>query len=265
MHEVFRQLIEGDIVLDLGSAAGSFPAAQCPGVVVRADADPLGGASGGFIVRCRAEALPFRSGVFRAVIANHSLEHFERLDEALCEVRRTVKHPGYFYAAVPDASTLSDGLYRWLGRGGGHINRFTDPEALEQRIALITALRAVGRRTLHTSYSFLNRRAMRSRPPLRLILLGGGREGWVRGWSYLFRLLDRVLGTRLSVYGWALYFGEEPGVETKAWTNVCVRCGSAEAAASIEKQGKVRRGRLGVRQYRCGGCGALNYFTRDPR
>jgi hypothetical protein len=202
--------------------------------------------------------------VFTAVIANHSLEHFGLLDESLREVGRVIVHPGYFYAAVPDASTLSDRLYRWLGRGGGHVNPFTDVVTLEQRIALIAGLRAVGRRTLHTSFSFLNRRAMRARPPLRLMLLGGGREGWVRAWSYFFRLLDRGLGTRASIYGWALYFGEDPDVETQPWTNVCVRCGSAEAAASLESGRKTGRGRLGIPQYRCAACGALNYFTKDP-
>ena len=264
MHEIFRHLHASDIVLDLGSAAGSFPAELCPGMVVRADAEPRHSPLGGHLVQCRAEALPFRRGVFKAAIANHSLEHFEFLDESLVELGRAISRPGYFYAAVPDASTLSDRLYRWLGRGGGHVNPFTGPEVLEQRIALVTGLRAVGRRTLHTSYSFLNRRAMRSRPPLRLLLLGGGREGWVRAWSYIFRRLDRVLRTRASVYGWALYFGEDPDVETQPWTNVCVRCGSAEAAASLESGRKTGRGRLGIPQYRCAACAALNYFTKDP-
>lgn len=264
MHEIFTQLQPGDLVLDLGSAAGSFHSQLCPGIVVRADAEPIESPAGGHVVCCRAEALPFRRGVFKAAIANHSLEHFEFLDESLRELGLVITRPGYFYASVPDASTLSDGLYRWLGRGGGHVNPFIDPEVLEQRIALVTGLRAVGRRTLHTSYSFLNRRAMRSKPPLRLMLLGGGRERWVRAWGYFFRVLDRVLGTRTSVYGWAFYFGEDPGVETQTWTNVCVRCGAAEAAPSIERNRRVPRRRLGIPQYQCAGCGALNYFTKDP-
>ena len=263
MHEIFRQLRPGEIVLDLGSAAGSFPAELCPGMVVRADAEPRQNPLGGHLVQCRAEALPFRRGVFKAAIANHSLEHFEFLDESLVEVGQVISRPGYFYAAVPDASTISDRLYRWLGRGGGHVNPFTDPDVLEQRIALVTGLRAVGRRTLHTAYSFLNRRAMRSRPPLRLLLLGGGREGWVRAWGYFFRVLDRLLRTRASVYGWALYFGEDPGVETQPWTNVCVRCGAAEAAQALQQNQKLQRGPLGIRKYHCAGCGALNYFTKD--
>ena len=39
------------------------------------------------------------------------------------------------------------------------------------------------------------------------MLIGGGTETSLRLLSYLFRLSDRFLHTRMSVYGWALYFG----------------------------------------------------------
>lgn len=72
-----------------------------------------------------AAALPFASASFDAVVANHSLEHFADLDGALGEIGRVLAPAGALYIAVPDATTFTDRLYRWLARGGGHVNRFS--------------------------------------------------------------------------------------------------------------------------------------------
>jgi hypothetical protein len=58
-------------------------------------------------------------------------------------------------------------------------------------------------------------------------LAGGGTEISLHLFNYLERLSDRLFGTRLSVYGWALYFGNLPvAADTEVSSYVCIRCGS---------------------------------------
>jgi hypothetical protein len=116
----------------------------------------------------------------------------------------------------------------------------------------------VATRPLCTSFSFLNRRNRRTRSPRRLWLLGGGTETSLFLATYILRLLDRFLGTRLSFYGWALYFGSAPDhLDSGCWTNVCIRCGSGHPSDRL----------LCVLPflpaYRCPACGTLNLFTDD--
>lgn len=232
-------------MLDLGSGAGSF---AMPGFgVTRVDIDPGGD------IQADAAVLPFRDGAFSAAVSNHSLEHIGRLDDALREIGRVIAPNGALYIAVPDASTLCDRIYRWAASGGGHVNPFTSAPELAARIERATGLPHRATRVLHTSLSFLNRRNVRGWPGLRWLALGAGSETMLRWWSRLARAGDRRFGTRFSVYGWALYFGAFADlIDTLAWTNVCVRCGTGHADESLS----VRRGR-----WRCPGCGAANFFS----
>lgn len=254
MHEIFSSLTEQSFLLDLGSGRGSFDRALSPGKVIRVDVEGGSAAGAGFVL-ADAAALPFRAGLFDAVISNHSLEHFQDLDGALHEIGRVVKKTGALYIAVPDSSSLCDRLYRWLGRGGGHLNRFSDPKEFAARMERATGLRHKATRILLTSFSFLNRHNLRSRAPRKLLLLGGGNETFLVMLSGLLRWIDRVARTRLAVYGWASYFGSVTvPVAVEPWANVCVRCGSGHPAPSL-----TRRGLL----YECPRCGATNIYTPD--
>src|SRR5690242_13899412 len=86
MHEILRLLPARAIILDLGSRTGSF-AADPEWITVRVDVEVPTECPRTFVA-ARAEALPFRNGQFSAVILNHSLEHFEGLDQALDEISR---------------------------------------------------------------------------------------------------------------------------------------------------------------------------------
>src|SRR5580704_17798293 len=118
MYEILARLPLGSLVLDLGSGAGSFDT-SAPLTVIRADLDPprrqepISRGTNHFI-RCSAARLPLRSHSFRAVICNHSLEHFEDLDDSVREIARVLAPDGLLYIAVPDASTFTDRFYRWL-------------------------------------------------------------------------------------------------------------------------------------------------------
>jgi Methyltransferase domain len=265
MDEILRNLPAGARVLDLGSLTGSFPADRCPGaVVVRLDLEkPAAGSPRGF-VQADAARLPFPDHCFDAVIANHSLEHIRHFENALGEIGRVACPTGSLYIAVPDASTFSDWLYRFVYRGGGHINPFRSAEALKSEISRCTGLKFQGSRSLYSSFRYLNRCYFQKRPPRRLWLAGNGNRVFIMLLSYAARRMDRVFGTRLSAYGWALYFGQlaEP-VESARWTNVCVGCGSGFPAAWLLEANLVRRHLSVFRSYACPACHSDNFFTPD--
>ena len=69
-----------------------------------------------------------------------------------------IRPGGALYVAVPDASTVTDKVYRWLGRGGGHVNAFVSAADVAERVERGTGLGLAATRTLCSSLSFLNRR-----------------------------------------------------------------------------------------------------------
>jgi hypothetical protein len=84
--------------------------------------------------------------------------------------------------------------------------------------------------------------------------------------TYLLRTIDTRLHTTLSVYGWAMYFGAvHERVDTQPWTNVCIRCGQAHPSDWLKTIGAVHRKWLLFPAYRCPGCGASNFYSRDER
>jgi SAM-dependent methyltransferase len=256
MHEILNALGPDASVLDLGCGGGSFQAAGCGFRTVSVDRDWKPGAR---FVQADAARLPFHGASFEAVVANHSLEHIEGLDAALTELGRVVKPDGALFVSVPDARTLCDRLYRWLGRGGGHVNPFVSAGELAERISRATGLRHVATRTLCTSLSYLNRKNARGPAPRKMWLLGGGHEAVLDAWSGAARWMDGRFGTRLAVYGWAMYFGNVTcAVETRAASNVCLRCGSGHGSDALLAAGHVQGQR-----WRCPQCGTGNRFTRD--
>jgi len=265
MHEILRHLPAGSRVLDLGCAGGSFPPEATLAHVVRLDREPPGSdAARQRFVQADAAKLPFGDRTFAAVITNHSLEHLDDLAGALAEIGRVTCPGGALFVAVPDASTLTDKLYRWLGKGGGHVNPFRSASQLATAVEQATGLRHVATRLLCSSLSFMNRRNAPRPLPRRLWLLGAGYEGPLLVYAWLSRRLDRHFHTRTSIYGWALYFGtiHEP-VDTRMWANVCIRCGSGCDAAALTGRKLVGRGLLGLPIYRCPDCGATNPFAED--
>lgn len=169
-----------------------------------------------------------------------------------------IQSRGSLYVAVPDSSTITDRIYRWLGKGGGHVNPFTSTEKLIAAIERATGLPHAATRPLCTSLSFLNRR--NSGPgPRKKLLLGGGTEVCLRFLTYLFRKLDALFGTHTSIYGCAFYFGAlHETIDSQTWTNVCVRCGAGHPSALL-----VAKPGLFLRRYDCPNCGTSNLFTTD--
>ncbi|MBZ5582607.1 MAG: class I SAM-dependent methyltransferase [Acidobacteriia bacterium] len=266
MRVLLDGLPSGTRVLDLGAAAGSFSLGRNDLLLVRADRRVPSPRKPGLYVAADAARLPFASASFDAVIANHSLEHFEDLEAALREVGRIVKPGGSLYVAVPDASTLTDRIYRWLGRGGGHVNAFRRPKDVIGPVERLTGLKHRGTRGLFSSLSFLNNHNFTAPPPKRIALFAFGDERCLAALMWILRGIDQRRGTRLSRYGWAFYFGRIAGeINDERWVNVCVRCGSGHSAAHLRKTGAARRAVWRIETYRCPDCGAWNLLSPDDR
>jgi SAM-dependent methyltransferase len=223
LDEILSHLPADARVLDLGCRDGSFAAAEYPFLTVRVDAERKGHLPN--FVQADSVHLPFRSSSFDAVILNHVLEHLTQLKPSLQEIGRVVKKTGAVFVSVPDATTLSDRLYRkvFLNRGG-HVNLFGSAKDIEKSLAWYFGLPHVATRTLHTSFNFLNR--ANTRGTRRQMRFGGFPEPILVLTNAMTRLIDRWFSTRTSVYGWAFYFGTVgETVDTKPLVNVCVRCG----------------------------------------
>jgi SAM-dependent methyltransferase len=265
MHEILQHVPPGGRVLDLGCREGSFPSVICPWAsITRLDLERPARSSEDMFVQADAGRLPFRDNYFDAIIANHSLEHMVDLSGVLSEIGRVLKTSGSVYIAVPDSSTLSDRIYRWVYHGGGHINGFRSPDDIILPMRQILGGAPVTVRVLHTSFWFLDRRHFHPRPPRRLWIFLNGHYSVVAALSYLCRIIDRMIGSRFSVYGWAIYYCQScGGVSGTPWLNVCVQCGSAHPAASLVSRVFVRQLMPIVKLYTCSACGAWNLFTND--
>jgi SAM-dependent methyltransferase len=263
MDAIFKCQPSNAVILDLGCGSGSAPAGRADLLLVHADLSLFQGLPN--FVQLDAGRLPFKTGSLDAVIANHSLEHFSDWKAALCEIGRVIKRSGTLYVAVPDSTTLSDRLYRWLARGGGHVNHFTSASNLSAEIESKTGLKHSGTTILFSSFSFLHALNQGAARPRKMLLFAYGNERFLRWGSYLLRLLDRVFRTRLSVYGWAHYFGFEADPAGDApWTNVCIRCGAGHPAEWLIAEGRVRSS-FPAPRYSCPRCQTINFFTPDRK
>lgn len=261
MREFLGHLPPGARVLDLGSGGGSFPASAYPLRTVRVDFIPP--PADAAAVQADAARLPFRDACFDAIVANHSLEHFVELAAVLKEIRRVLKPDGSLFVSVPDSTTLSDRLYRFFARGGGHVNRFRSAGEVERLVSQGTGLPCRARRVLFTSLAFLHPENRRGRRAGRLLLAAGVGERTLKWATWLARRLDRRFRTRLSIYGWVLYFGGGPETaDTTPWTNVCVRCGAAHPFARLAAEGAINF-EAWIPEFRCPDCGTWGLYTND--
>lgn len=262
MTFLISSLPAGARVLDLGAGPGSFICARQDVTVVRLDLEPPPARGSGAYVAGDAAYLPFPNGVFDLIVSNHSLEHFPNLEVSVSEMGRVLKPSGGIYIAVPDAGTLTDRIYRWIGRGGGHVNPFRAPTAVVALVERLASVPHSATQELGSGLSFLNTHNFKTRPPRKIALFAFGNETFLAWFVWLLRRFDRAFRTRLCHYGWAFYFGSAALPGRLAYEpNVCVRCGSAHAEEYLRAYAKDWRKRFGVETYRCPSCGSFNLLT----
>ena len=266
MDDWLLELGRGDRVLDIASASGSFPVGGLACSVIAVDEDPdafraaapLPDGKHGRVVG-RSERLPIASASIDLVVCSHALEHLLELEASLREIRRVLKPSGRLFVSVPRGYGLCDGLYRWAFEGGGHVNRFRRDDIVrlvESRVGL----RLARGQKLYSSFAYLGaipslRHAPDLQPRLkRLAQLPRAVKAAQLVLYFATRMADRALGTESALYGWALWFdaGSGPAIETPAYVNVCLRCGSGHPKESVR--------RLPRRAWVCPSCEGRNPF-----
>jgi SAM-dependent methyltransferase len=264
MLHLIRNLPAGARVLDLGAGPGSFPAERRDLLVVRLDLEKPHRPGAGWYVLADAARMPFAPASFHLVVSNHSLEHFNELEATIRETGRILKPDGVLYVAVPDATTFADRVYRWLGRGGGHVNPFRSPEEVAALVNRLTGLPLRSTTVLFSSLSFLNNHNFVAPPPRRIALFAFGNEFFLAVLIWVLRGLDRRWGTGLSRYGWSFRFGNVAGAEpAEVWVNVCVRCGAGHSEPYLRKNSVLRKMAGLFQTYRCPACGGFNFLTPE--
>jgi SAM-dependent methyltransferase len=264
MIDLIQKLPAGACILDLGARAGSFHTPRTDVMVVRLDLETVGQRKSGSYVAGDAARMPFGSAVFDAVISNHSLEHLVELEPALREIGRVIRRGGVLYVAIPDAGTLTDRIYRWLARGGGHVNPFRSSVEVAKLVERLTGLPHRATAPLYSSLSFLNASNFTSRPPRKIALFAFGNERFLAIFAWVLRLVDSCFGWRLSHYGWRMHFGNyTPPERAENWINVCVRCGSGHSEIFLKKKGAIPPLPRRFDWYKCPECGGLNLLTHE--
>lgn len=271
MDSVLKTLASDQFVLDLGCGRGSFhyTAYKCQivGIDLNVDRNVLA-YTGERIsyVNAQSHALPLDRCSVDFAVCNHSLEHIVKLDETLCEIGRVLKPDGLLWISVPNGFSVSDGLYRWLYSGGGHVNRFTF-ESLKGKVESVTGLELLQWNTLTSSFVYCQRPpdTVWRYLPRRLKVLHA--LGVMRPFTLLFdglsRLSDRSLHTNFSQYGWGFLFGRTGtfNFPLPSYYNVCAGCGCGNP---VEILRPVEYRSWGVRFYRCPGCGQANLLFEPP-
>ena len=272
MDEILEILRPSDTALDLGCGPGSFDYSQYAfrivGVDLHLDPKELYKEAGRVhYIRSQADEIPLKNGSVNLVLCHHTLEHFPGYKSTLSEIGRVLGPEGVLWIAVPDGCSFDDTLFRHIFSGGGHVNQFRrDPLVAEvterKRAELVQAVR------LYSGFVYL-----KIPTPEQLIHFPETAEYladiperlstlWITGVNLFTRVVDKVLGSETSLYGWGLVFSRGP-VDIrpiKSCFNVCWNCGSGNAATDLETEDLISR-RFGLPIYRCRGCHRQNFFV----
>jgi len=272
MHNILRTLSQSQTALDLGCGNGSFNygAYRCKiiGIDINLNASELRRDGNRLqYVRSTAHEIPLVRRSIDAVICHHSMEHFSNYTQTLDEISRILKPRGMLWIAVPNGYSFDDALYRFTDAGHGHVNRFR-LDRLIQEVQNRTDLKLVQAFALFSGFVYL-KKPLPGLPSLFGRLMRILPDSWNRasviGINAVTRIVDKMLGSRTSQYGWAFVFSrQEVKLESlPSYFNVCWKCGSGHGADYL-KSSECVTSMLGIRFFRCPSCQARSVFFDPP-
>jgi ubiquinone/menaquinone biosynthesis C-methylase UbiE len=250
MENILRSLGPSHTVLDLGCGESSFRYSnyECRviGVDVVLNAARVDRGSPRFqYVLATSTQLPIAPACVDAVICNHTMEHFEDYKKVLAEIGRVLRPAGLLWISVPNGHGFDDTLYRFVYRGGGHVNRFTF-DALVRDVEAAAAVRLVQAIELFSGFVYLHSSVIR------------------HTMNVITRMLDRHAGLRTSRYGWGFVFARgacDLPLLPPSYFNVCGGCGAGQGLNELVERGRVEKS-FGIPIYRCVNCGCRNVLFK---
>jgi SAM-dependent methyltransferase len=276
MDNILRALSASQIAVDLGCGGGSFHYASYPcriiGIDVALNAQRLyrDGERVQY-VRSNATDIPLASRSVDAVICNHTFEHFVDYRRTLSEINRVLKITGMLWISIPNGYSFDDALYRFIYEGGGHLNRFSFNRLIEE-VQHQTDLKLVQSISLFSGFVYLKKPAPEQLPYIPSLaralfhVPGGLNKACVLLINAVTRFLDKMMGSRISQYGWGFVFARN-GVRVDplpSYFNVCWKCGSGNDAQYLKSTGRLVS-TLGIRFYSCANCQAKSVYLEPPR
>ena len=211
-------------------------------------------------------AIPLADQSVHAVISHNTMEHFADYKSTLAEIRRILRPDGWLWVAVPNGSALDDKLYRYLFSGGGHVNRFAH-DSLVEEIHQTTGMKRIAECDLFSSFVYLKKPSPEELvhfPPKARVLaeIPDGFSTFAGlAINAVTRLVDKLVGSRYSQYGWGFIFSrvalDTPNLPS--YFNVCRRCGSGVAFRLLEG-----RRVMGMGLFNCPHCKELNVCVAPP-
>lgn len=272
MDSLIAGLRPDQLVVDIGCGHGSFDYRRYPCRILALDVDldealPPVDNSRVLYVRASSEELPLSAASADVIVCNHSLEHIAQYKQTLAEIRRVLKDTGAVWISVPNGFGFDDALYRFLYRGGGHVNRFSF-NSLVNDVEQIAGLKLLQWARLTSSFIYCKRPELADWPylPRRLKffykLPASG--SFALALNTVTRLIDKLLNSRLSMYGWGFVFGSRGGITDSSlpsYFNVCLGCGSGHPIAALRSS---THRHWGVKFYRCPRCAQTNPLFHPP-
>lgn len=272
MNEVLADIPENGLVLDVGCAGGSFDFSTTKSTVVGVDIDfpkterfkqhrERGNVH---FIKADARFLPFRDGSFDALLYNWTLEHFPHVALCIEEADRVARPEGRLYASIPDGHSFDDRLYRFLFRGGGHLNQYSF-ESFIKEVYDRTRFKLVSFSDWCTGLTYLNFEESSGSSLNRLAKYVIMKFGLQRILLRVLRMRDPYFHKPLSRTGWIFLFrkDERCGLR-RPWGHICRKCGSAFDTTMNTDRIRPQKSIICDRMYECPICGTGNdYYGAD--
>jgi hypothetical protein len=272
MDNLIATLRPDQLVVDIGCGHGSFDYRRYPCRILAIDIHfdkgllPLDGSRVSF-VRASSEELPLSAASADVIVCNHSLEHIAQYKQTLAEIRRVLKDSGVVWISVPNGFGFDDALYRFLYEGGGHVNRFSF-DGLVNDMEQIAGLKLLQWTRLTSCFIYCKQPRPTDWPylPRRVKFFHKlpASGAIVFALNTVTRLADKLLKSRLSMYGWGFVFGSRGTIidcSLPSYFNVCLGCGSGHPIAALQSSAHRH---WGVQFYRCPRCAQTNPLFLPP-